>query len=53
MTCDLQQVLNARDRIEHLRARAQEGGVQLLMLAPGETFEEDTVGVMWGWWWVS
>jgi GR25 family glycosyltransferase involved in LPS biosynthesis len=40
---DVNMVLDARDRIEELRQRAREVGAKLLMMAPGETFEEDTV----------
>ncbi len=40
---DVNLVLNALERIEHLRLKAREIGTMLLMMAPGETFEEDTV----------
>ncbi len=40
---DVNMVMNVRERIELLRQKAREIGAKLLMLAPGETFEEDTV----------
>jgi GR25 family glycosyltransferase involved in LPS biosynthesis len=40
---DVNMVMDVRDRIELLRQKAREIGAKLLMLAPGETFEEDTV----------
>jgi GR25 family glycosyltransferase involved in LPS biosynthesis len=43
MEDDVNIVLNARERIERLRQNAREVGAKLLMMAPGETFEEDTV----------
>jgi hypothetical protein len=40
---DINMVLNVRDRIERLRQSARDVGAKLLMMAPGETFEENTV----------
>jgi hypothetical protein len=43
MEDDVNMVLDVRDRVDLLRERALQVGAKLLMLAPGETFEEDTV----------
>ena len=40
---DVNFVLNALERIERVREGARDIGAKLLMMAPGETFEEDTV----------
>ncbi len=40
---DVNMVLNVRDRIDKVRRSAREVGAELVMMAPGETFEEDTV----------
>jgi GR25 family glycosyltransferase involved in LPS biosynthesis len=43
MEDDVNMVFNVLERMQQLRESAREIGAKLLMMAPGETFEEDTL----------